>query len=147
MKGGRAVVVVDGKEEGPAACENIYGLTFSPDSKRAAYVAQSGGRWLVVCGEAKSPGFDMIGMAPLFTPDSGHVICGGWREKEKRWVLVVDGAESAKHAFTAIPGWWGMSEEWLGQLKDGGKMRYVAVDEDGAWVMEVEWPKEVGAKQ
>ena len=67
-------------------CEEIDSLTFSPDSRRVAYVALwSNGEWfLVLDGEEQGsyPCIDSI----AFTPDSQHVAHVAYREGRRYFV-------------------------------------------------------------
>ena len=47
-------------------------LTVTPDSRRVAYVARRGGKWLVVVDGVEGKEYDAIG-APLFSPDGQRV--------------------------------------------------------------------------
>ena len=136
-RGGQAFVVLDGKEI--EAHRGATYLVFSPDSKRLAYVAQEEGMYFVVCDGKKSLGYESV-MPPFFTPDSEHILSRGWREKQR--FVIVDGVEGPTHASVMLPDLWERTEEWFQYLKDGGKLRYIVIDDDGAWVVEADWPKD-----
>jgi Tol biopolymer transport system component len=73
----------------PNASFGIGGLTFSPDSKRVAYVAELGGkRTFVVDGQGAGP-FDAV-RSVLFSPDSRRVAYTAQLHQDS-WEVVVDG--------------------------------------------------------
>ena len=64
----------------------------SPDSKRLAYAAQVGKRWVVlVDGQAGTPYDGIMTGSPIFSPDSQRVAYGV--QVGRKWVVVVDGKE------------------------------------------------------
>ena len=68
----------------------------SPDSKRAAYVAQRGGKLLVVVDGVERKEYDLILAGTLvFSPDSKRVAYGAGRGGRR--VVVVDGAEGKEY--------------------------------------------------
>ena len=76
-------------------------LIFSPDSKRLAYGAQVGDKWLVVVDGEEGKQYDEIGMCGLvFSPDSRAVAYAARAGKE--WFVVVGDRES-KH-YSEMPG-------------------------------------------
>jgi WD40 repeat protein len=114
--GGKRYVVIDGKKgkeyDGDAYNKKVRRPSdsydteilragtqipfFSPDSKRYAYIAQSGGKWMVVVDGAEGKAYDDIvyfsGYGDtVFSPDSKHVsymaVSGGKKS------LVIDGRE------------------------------------------------------
>ena len=72
-------------------------VVFSPNSRRLAYVAITGGHWQIVDnGKKVGQDYDGISNGPLeFSPDSQHlacvVLCG------TKWRLVVDGVEGREY--------------------------------------------------
>ena len=72
-------------------------VVFSPNSRRLAYVAVTGGHWQIVDnGKMEGKNYDGISNGPLeFSPDSQHlacvVLCG------TKWRLVVDGVEGSEY--------------------------------------------------
>lgn len=73
-------------------------LKFSPDSKRLAYPAQRGEKWLMVIDEKEGKEFDNIS-APEFSPDSKKVAYIGWEgaDENETAVLVLDGKEIIRY--------------------------------------------------
>jgi roadblock/LC7 domain-containing protein len=88
-------MVVDGKAEG--AYDQIEGLTFSPDSKRAAYVAAKGpDSWeVVVDGQAGPEYHGIITGSPVFSRDGKHVAYAARRGTKS--FAVVDGRAVAAY--------------------------------------------------
>ena len=71
-------------------------LAVSRDSKRMAYGALRGGRWLVVVDGQEGNGYDgVIEGSPIFSPDGNRVAYGAARGG-KRFV-VVDGQEGKEY--------------------------------------------------
>jgi len=84
-------VVVDGKEEKLYDRIGEESLTFSPDSRRVAYVAQDGSKSLVVVDGKEENTYDGIirGESLFFSPDSRRIAYSGtvgWNP-----IVVVDG--------------------------------------------------------
>jgi Tol biopolymer transport system component len=92
--GEKKFVIVDGTEEKQYDDIGATMLTFfSPDSKRVAYGARAGNRWLVVVDGKEGRPYEGIGAGSLsFSPDSQRVayMAGAGN---KRFVVVVDGQE------------------------------------------------------
>ncbi len=64
----------------------------SPDSKRVAYVAKAGDKWLVVIGGKEGKQYDGIGRDSInFSPDSKRLAYGAFLEG--RGFVVLDGEE------------------------------------------------------
>jgi hypothetical protein len=69
--------------------EQVFGITFSPDSQRVGFVAHHRGRTFLVVGEKEYPAYDNIGItSPVFSPDSQHVAYAACRNN--RWFAVRD---------------------------------------------------------
>ena len=67
-------------------------IIFSPDSRRVAYVAKRGQKFLVVVDNKAQAEFDDISVgAPIFSPDSRRVAYEA--KRGGKWYVVVDGAE------------------------------------------------------
>lgn len=78
-------------------CYEVYGPTFSPDSKRLAYFGETHHGWrLIVDGE---PGPCHVPVsAPIFTPDSKRIAY--WSRRGKRLFLVLEG--KAQRTYDAV---------------------------------------------
>jgi len=133
-RGGKSRVVCDGKV---VAVNNPTGpLTFSPDSRHLALAAWHGDKWSIVCDGREGPGFDRTKGPyagpgrPVFSPDSRHLAYRADRG-DKRFV-VVDGMEGPEHKLVLIP---------QKPCEAKGKLRYVVGDGKRAWLVEVDWPK------
>ena len=67
-------------------------LVFSPNSKRLAYVAQTGKEYFVVFDGKEGKKFDAIGNGSIiFSPDSNHMAYGA--QSENKRFVVKDGKE------------------------------------------------------
>ncbi|MGB8930033.1 MAG: hypothetical protein WCC48_02155 [Anaeromyxobacteraceae bacterium] len=80
-------------------------IALSPDGRRCAYGALSGGKWRMVVDGAEGRSFDTV-RSPIFSPDGAHLAYQAMAGE--RWHLVVDGTVDAgtrtrylKHAFSA----------------------------------------------
>ena len=69
-------------------------LMVSPDSRRLAYLAQHGDKWLVVVDGQEGKEYDGIG-ALLFSPDGQRVAYGA--QHGAKWLVVVEGQEGKKY--------------------------------------------------
>ena len=67
---------------------------------------------------------------PVFSPDSKHL--AWFATQGKKQFIVIDGLEGPKHFWVQIP------EK---PCKVKGKFRYVVGDGKSAWLVEVDWPK------
>ncbi len=98
QKGKKQCVVVDGVPgplyDGIPVNKNLKNMTFSPDSKRFAYVgAKDDTCFLVVDNIEQKQGFKLIEEV-IFSPDSAHIYYKGQAEKigrEAKWCVVSDG--------------------------------------------------------
>ena len=69
---------------------------FSPDSKRVAYAANRGGKWLVVVDGMAGKEYDgILAGTPVFSPDGKRVAYAA--ERGSNWLVVLDGAEGKKY--------------------------------------------------
>lgn len=110
IEGSKGFVVLDGQEGqqyefDPAALgllnapamasilNGLLGLTFSPDSKRIAYVAGREKKYFAVIDGKEGPPYDAVGLLQ-FSPDSGHSVYVATDNLEK--FVVADGVEG-KH--------------------------------------------------
>lgn len=87
----KACLVVDDKK-GPVF-DGISPATaiFSPDSKRIAYAASTGGKVVaVIDGQAQTP-HPLMRIPPMFSPDSRHVVYVSGSQNQ--WSVVLDGVE------------------------------------------------------
>ncbi|MGA1974777.1 MAG: hypothetical protein ABSG92_04000 [Conexivisphaerales archaeon] len=147
--GGRRVVVVDGEEGeaypgvaqgmGPSFLPDIpfssvpgwwvastyCEISFSPNSRRFAYVGSRGAKWIVVVDGKEENAYDWIGDGLVFSPDSQRVACyvGQGEGPEYHHCVVVDGKE--ENAYDEV------AEGSLRFSPDGRRFAYVAK----------EWPK------
>ena len=64
-------------------------IAFSPDSKRLAYAASSGGKWMTVVDGKESAGYDDIFASIAFSSDSAHVV--HFALSGEKWRLCADG--------------------------------------------------------
>ena len=85
-------VVVNGVEGKPYA--RVYGITFSPDSKRISYVAErSDGSRVVVTDGVEGEAFKYLSTRPpLFSPDGKRLAYTAW--VDDKWHVIVDGNKS-----------------------------------------------------
>jgi roadblock/LC7 domain-containing protein len=89
-------VVVDGA--GGKEFDGIMAGTpvFSPDSKRVAYAAERGDKWVVVVDGAEGKEFDgIMAGTPVFSPDSKRVAYAP--ERGNKRMAVVDGVEGKEY--------------------------------------------------
>ncbi len=93
-RGDQMITVLMDEPQGKGQCDRIYGLVFSPDSKRLAYAAIRDGRHFAVVDGIEQEKYDGIGM-PAFSPDSKHIVYSA--KHEAKWLLVVDGVEGAEY--------------------------------------------------
>ena len=89
------VMALDGQAYGPTL-QGFYDstITWSPDSKRLAYVAgapQKGARKSVVLDGVEQKQYDGIAVPLVFSPDSKRFAY--LAKKGERWLAVVDGVE------------------------------------------------------
>jgi hypothetical protein len=78
-------------------------LVFSPDSKRFAYFAISGGKWLAVVDGAEGKPYDDVCLRSLiFSPDSKRLAYAAGEEQQ--WLIVLDGTEGASKYQEVIDG-------------------------------------------
>ncbi|HOK09764.1 MAG TPA: hypothetical protein PLJ10_08900, partial [Candidatus Hydrogenedens sp.] len=71
-------------------------LIFSPDSRRVAYSAKRGDKWVVVVDGVEGKEYDGIGAGSLiFSPDSRRVAYSA--KRGGKWVVVVDGVEGKEY--------------------------------------------------
>jgi hypothetical protein len=75
---GKRFVVLDGQPL--KAYEKISYLTFSPDSKRLAYVAGLDGKEIVVCDGKEGKRYPKV-FSPIFSPDSQSLAYWAWSVK------------------------------------------------------------------
>lgn len=74
--------------------ESVDSITFSPDSKRLAYVAKRGSKWIVVVDGKATDSFDSILLSgPVFNQDGRTVAFGAVRDNQH--FIVVNGMEIA----------------------------------------------------
>ena len=169
VRGTEVLVVCDGKE-GPRYDRIDGPCVFSPDSKHLAYFAWRGtkgpepakwrgAKWFVVCDGREGPpvAYKDPGRflpqgdwpkKPVFSPDSKHLAYRVVRDMEQ--FIVIDGIAGPAHAIVRTP------EKYC--LVDGkviepgvdpappdknGKLRYVVGDGKEAWLVEVDWPKDL----
>ncbi len=101
-------VVLDGRE-GKAYAEAVFQLTFSPDSSRLAYQAQTGAprysRVLVVDGK-DGKHYRKIYAGPIFSPDSKHLayVAEPYQEAAYGWVVVHDGKDGEVYTEVEVHG-------------------------------------------
>ena len=81
--------------------EVFFNMTFSPDSKRVAYQAQKGGKWLIVLDGQPGVEYDQI-VDMRFSPDSKRVAYGVVQQG-KKWLAVVDGQPSPEYDLVGLP--------------------------------------------
>ena len=131
-----AFVVCDGKE-GPRFDEAGWQLVFSGDGGHLAYAARREAIWRIVCDDRLSPGYpdagEMVrhGFRPVFSPDGRHLAYKAGRGRDE--FIVCDGVEGPRHAWARLPKRFD---------KVPGKLRYAVMDDDGAWLVEVDWPQD-----
>jgi Tol biopolymer transport system component len=93
-EGEKFFAVADGNA-GKAYCD-IREPTFSPDSRRFAYVARQDDKWLVVVNGNEQKAYDEIGEESLtFSPDSRRFAY--WARSGGKWFVVVDGTEGKSY--------------------------------------------------
>lgn len=94
-------VVIDGKKGKMFAAPYVQYLSFSPDSKRVAYLVrtkQDDGEWFVVDGENEGKHFTLIHWPFLFSPDSSKLT---YTASHNKWCgIVVNGTRWRDHCAT-----------------------------------------------
>ena len=124
-KGAEWHVVGGAKTEGPY--DTVGVMAFSPRTRLLACAVQKGGQWLLVCDGRKGPECDDVHWIG-FSENDRHLACAV--ESGGQWRMVVDGVEGPAHDRIHVP------EE--ASQRDG--LRYVAVDDGKACLMELAWP-------
>ena len=101
----------------------------SPDGTRVAWVAERGGRQLVVVDGQEGPVYDRVWLGfadgapggPRFSPDSRHLVYQA--QRGGRWSVVIDGQEGP---------WWDAVDGLTYTGTDTGRLVFVARN-DGVW--------------
>lgn len=93
-RGDRMITVLMGELQGKGQCDRVYGLVFSPDSKRLAYAATRDGRYFAAVDGAEQAEYDQV-CVPIFSPDSRHIVYSA--KREDRWFFMVDGVEGPEY--------------------------------------------------
>jgi len=128
------VVALDGQAYGPG-CQGIYDstLTFSPDSRRLAFVAgapQKGAQRSVVLDGVEGKQYDDVAMPLTFSPDSKRFAY--LARKGKVWLAVVDGVEMKEYEQAAGPiAFDGEGKRFAYSAKAKGKWCIVADGQEG----------------
>jgi len=146
--GGRNFIVCDGRalRSYDWVCWRHH--VFSPDSRHLAYIAWRGTKgpapaewhgtkWFVVCDGREGPPVDWKNryawpQVPVFSPDSRHLAYFATRGDKQ--FIVIDGVEGPRHVFVRIPD---------KPCEVEGKLRYAVGDGKQAWLLEVDWPKDL----
>ncbi len=124
-------MMIDGKE-GPML-SGVWMGGFSPDSKYVWYKGQDektlkDAQFLVV-NDMRGKGYPLVGAARFAS--NGRHLCYVAGPKERPF-LVVDGLEGPEHRVVKVPDKFDIGR---------GRLRYVVVDGDEAWLVETDWPK------
>jgi len=97
----KEILVVDGNEGKPYFKIAKGSVVFSPDSRRTAFWAQVGVKWVAVEDGKEGKAYDTIDEESLtFSPDSQHLAYEA--TVGNKWTVVVDGKEGKR--FDLIPG-------------------------------------------
>ena len=114
-KGGKQLVIVDGRPGAKYDEISHDTLVFSPDGKRIAYLAKKDDKQLVVVDVQPGPGYDRT-FDPVFSPDSRRVAYVA--ENGGRAFVVTDGQPGPEHS--------GILEGTLVFSPDSRRVAYVA---------------------
>jgi len=133
LDGGEDFVVWDGRVYGP----HVKTATplLSPDGTHMIYFARDDTGSAFICEGIRTPAFAF----PLtrysawgtFSPDSRHLAYLIRHPLTDTQAMVIDGLEGPPHLEVLIPKKWDAAP---------GGLRYVAVEKDRAWLVEVDWP-------
>jgi len=125
-------VILDGKDGKEYAEIEIYSPTFSPDSKRLAYIAAvtvKKDKELVVVDGKEGKQYDIISMRPIFSPDSKRVAY--LAKTGNKCFVVIDGKEKKQYDLVSHPYFSPDSKRVAYFAKTGNKCFVVIDGKDG----------------
>jgi hypothetical protein len=122
--GGAQRLVVDGIESKPYRAIGVEAVTFSPDSRRLAFPAQTQDGWLVVTDGHHGPSWDGVGEI-VFDPTAERLAYSA--ERARSWHVVSDG--SVGPPFAAL------RKQSLTFSPDGRRLVYVGYGKRGLHVV------------
>jgi hypothetical protein len=97
----------DGKIQGPSGSGGPMqrgGLMFSPDSRRVAFVADTGdpAKQFVIVDDQKQQEYPGV-TRPSFSPDGKHLAYAAFAKDRKTMLVIVDGVERERYDAVVVP--------------------------------------------
>ena len=125
IRGGKVVLIADGKEFGAFDNYIINSLAFRGARSRLVFLGKRGEKWMVVVDGKEGLAYDGLGVdAPIFSQDGSRIAYNA--KRGDKWMVVLDGQEG--------PEFNGILKNSLMFLRDSTRPSYAAI-QGGKWAI------------